>query len=70
MPVFSQIEELEGANPTQFQQVVTDAVAKLKLAAAHTSDPFASSYLWALADRFQLTLDAAPVAQTDATISG
>jgi hypothetical protein len=70
VPDFSQIEELKGANPTEFQQVVTDAVAKLKLAASQTSDPFASSYLWTLANQFQLTLDATPVARTDATISG
>jgi hypothetical protein len=66
VPAFSQIQELNGANPTEFQQVVTDAVAKLKLAAAQTLDPFASSYLWTLAERFQLTLDAAPVAETAA----
>ena len=70
VPVLSQIEELKGANPTEFQQVVTDAVAKLRLAASQTSDPFASSYLWTLANEFQLTLDAAPVAQSAVTISG
>jgi hypothetical protein len=57
IPAFSKVEELKGSNPTEFQQVVTDAVTKLKVAAKQTSDPFAASFLWNLANRFQLALD-------------
>jgi hypothetical protein len=57
IPVLSQVEQLRGNNPSQFQQVVSDAVTKLKVEARQTSDPFAASYLWNLANRFQLALD-------------
>jgi hypothetical protein len=57
VPIVSTAQELEGNNPTQFHQVVTDAVAKLKVAAEQTADPFAASYLSDLANRFQLMLD-------------
>jgi hypothetical protein len=59
VPILSKVEELNGTNPTEFQKVVTDAVAKLKAAAEQSSDPFAASYLWDLANRFQLVLDSA-----------
>jgi hypothetical protein len=59
VPILSKVEALDGTNPTQFQKVVTDAVAKLKVAAEQSSDPFAASYLWDLANRFQLVLDSA-----------
>ena len=59
VPILSKVEALDGTNPTQFQKVVTDAVAKLKVAAEQSSDPFAASYLWNLANRFQLVLDSA-----------
>lgn len=67
IPAFSKVEELKGSNPTEFQQVVTDAVSKLKVAAKQTSDPFAASFLWNLANRFQLALDtgdALPIQET------
>lgn len=57
IPAFSKVEELKGSNPSEFQQVVTDAVTKLKVAAKQTEDPFAASFLWNLANRFQLALD-------------
>jgi hypothetical protein len=57
IPALSKVEQLKGTNPTEFQQVVTDAVTELKVAARQTSDPFAASFLWNLANRFQLALD-------------
>jgi hypothetical protein len=57
IPVLSQVEQLQGSNPSEFQQVVSDAVNKLKVEARQTTDPFAASYLWNLANRFQLALD-------------
>jgi hypothetical protein len=57
IPVLSSVEQLKGSNPSEFQQVVSDAVTKLKVEARQTTDPFASSYLWNLANRFQLALD-------------
>src|SRR5271155_731981 len=52
IPTLASVEELKGTNPSQFQSVVTDAVTQLKVAARETSDPFAASYLWNLANRF------------------
>jgi hypothetical protein len=69
IPVLSQVEQLKGTNPTEFQQVLSDAVTKLKVEARQTSDPFAASYLWNLANRFQLALDsgdASPSKETSA----
>jgi len=57
IPALSKVEELKGSNPSEFQHVVTDAVTQLKVAAKQTSDPFASSFLSGLANRFQLALD-------------
>ena len=57
IPVLSSVEQLKGSNPSEFQQVVSDAVTKLKVEARQTTDPFAASYLWGLANRFQLALD-------------
>jgi hypothetical protein len=57
IPVLSRVEALKGSNPSEFQQVVSDAVTKLKVEARQTTDPFAASYLWNLANRFQLALD-------------
>jgi hypothetical protein len=54
IPALSKVEELKGS---QFQQVVTDAVTQLKVAAKQTSDPFAAGFLWNLANRFELALD-------------
>jgi hypothetical protein len=59
VPTFSKIEQLKGTDPTQFQQVVVDAISQLKAAAEQNSNPFASSYLWGLMNRFQFALDAA-----------
>jgi len=57
IPTLAKVEELEGSNPSQFQHVVTDAVTQLKSVARETSDPIAASYLWNLANRFELALD-------------
>jgi hypothetical protein len=57
IPALSKVEALKGTNPTEFQQVVSDAVYRLKVAARETSDPFASGFLWNLANQFQLALD-------------
>ena len=58
IPVFSKLEVLKASKPSEFQQVLTDAVTKLTSAAKQTSDPFAASFLWDLANGFQLTLNA------------
>jgi hypothetical protein len=57
IPTLSKVEELKGTNPSQFQSVVFDAVTQLKVAARQTTDPFAASFLWNLANRFELALD-------------
>jgi len=63
------VEELKGTNPSQFQSVVTDAVTQLKVAARETSDPFAASYLWNLANRFELALDSGEGSRVQGTAS-
>ena len=57
IPVLSRVEALKGSDPSEFQQVVSDAVTRLRVEARQTTDPIAASYLWGLANRFQLALD-------------
>jgi hypothetical protein len=57
VPTFSQLQQLEGTKPVEFKQVVADTVAQLKAAAEQNPNPFASSYLWGLINRFQFALD-------------
>jgi hypothetical protein len=57
IPEMSKVEELKGKDPTQFQQVLTDAVTSLKAAAKQTADPLEAGFLWNLANRFQMALD-------------
>jgi hypothetical protein len=57
IPALSKVEVLKGTNPSEFQQVVSDAVNRLKVAARETSDPFAAGFLWNLANQFQMALD-------------
>jgi hypothetical protein len=70
IPALSKVEELEGSNPSEFQHVVTDAVTQLKVAAKQTSDPFASSFLWNLANRFQLALDSGDDSSSGSPLQG
>jgi hypothetical protein len=64
IPALSKVEELKGSNPSEFQHVVTDAVTQLKTEARQTSDPFAASFLWNLASRFELALDSGSASKT------
>jgi len=59
VPTLSKIQQLKGTDPSEFQEVVVDAISQLKAAAEQNSNPFASSYLWGLINRFQFALDAA-----------
>jgi hypothetical protein len=56
-PEMAKVEALKVKDPTQFQQVLTDAVTNLKAAAKETADPLEVGFLWNLVNRFQLTLD-------------
>ena len=64
VPSSAQLMDLEGNDPNHFHRVVSDAVTNLRMAAARISDPLACGYLWNLANRFQLTLDAGPPEET------
>src|SRR5580698_10568230 len=70
IPSFSTAEQLKGTNPSEFQQVVTDAVTNLKAAAKQSPDPFDASFLWDLANRFQLVLDTGGTLPTSGVVSG
>lgn len=53
IPPLSQAEQIQAANPSQYQSVLTDAVRELRAAAAQTNDPLEVAYLLDLAGKFQ-----------------
>ena len=58
VPLSAQVEQIHGTDPSNFQAVLSDAIHKLKVAAADSSDPAETAYLLAIADRFQQLAEA------------
>ncbi len=55
--LFSQLQQLQTSNPTEFKQVLTDAATKFKAAAAQSTDPQQTAFLNNLAGKFQTAAD-------------
>lgn len=55
--LFRGLQKLQTDNPAEFQQILTDAAAKLKDAAQQQTDPSQASFLSSLSDRFQKAAD-------------
>jgi hypothetical protein len=53
IPSSEQVEQLQSASPSNFQEVVADSIRKLRIAASQSTDPAEVAALSDLADRFQ-----------------
>ncbi len=52
VPLLAQVEEIQKTDTSSFQAVLSDAIRKLRVAAAETSDPTEAAYFSDLANRF------------------
>ena len=53
VPLSAQVDQIHRTDPSSFQAVLSDAIRKLRVAAAGSSDPAEAAFLSGLADRFQ-----------------
>ncbi len=53
VPLLAQVEQIRKADASSFRAVLGDAIRKLRVAAAETSDPREAAYFSDLANRFQ-----------------
>lgn len=58
VPSTAQVELIQSTSPSSFQDVMGDAIHKLRAAALQTTDPGEAAYLSGLADAFQRLEDA------------
>jgi hypothetical protein len=58
VPLSAQVQEIHRTDPSSFQAVLSDAIRKLRAAAAESSDPAEAAYLSGLANGFQRLVEA------------